>query len=87
MDCAYADRNLVMVYESEATAVAVVKQHLRVCPVAEGKTFIVVDAGAGTVDITSHQVCCTYHMLEQKKKSLRHEAFQWQICLAASHVR
>lgn len=45
-----------MVYESEATAVAIIKQHVRPFPVAEGRTFMVVDVGAGSVDITSHQV-------------------------------
>ena len=45
-----------MVYESEATAMAVVKQHLRLFPLVESKTFMVTDAGAGTVDISSLQV-------------------------------
>lgn len=48
-----------MVYQSEATAVAVVKQHVRPFALAEGRTFMVADIGAGTLDITSHQVRCS----------------------------
>ena len=44
-----------MVYESETTAVAVVKQHLWLFQIAEGKTFMAIGAGAGTVDISSLQ--------------------------------
>lgn len=35
---------------------AIIKHHVQPLPFAEGNTFVVVDAGGGTVDITAHEV-------------------------------
>lgn len=50
-------RNLALLYEPEAAAMAIIKHQVQPLPFAEGKTFVVVDAGGGTVDITAHEVC------------------------------
>ncbi|KAL3145611.1 hypothetical protein ABBQ32_003157 [Trebouxia sp. C0010 RCD-2024] len=49
-------RNLALLYEPEAAAMAIIKHQVQPLPFAEGKTFVVVDAGGGTVDITAHEV-------------------------------
>ena len=49
-------RSLMLLYEPEAAAMAVVKHHMHPIPFAEGSTFMIVDAGGGTVDITTHEV-------------------------------
>ena len=43
-------------HEPEAAAMASIKHQMHPEPFAEGNTFAVVDAGGGTVDITTHQV-------------------------------
>lgn len=43
-------------HEPEAAAMASIKHQMHPVPFAEGNTFAVVDAGGGTVDITTHQV-------------------------------
>ena len=35
---------------------AVIKHQMQPIPFVEGNTFVVVDAGGGTVDITTHEV-------------------------------
>ena len=57
----------MLLHEPEAAAMACLKQQMHPVPFVEGNTFAVVDAGGGTVDITTHQVCscccsaaCTY---------------------------
>lgn len=48
----------MLLYEPEAAAMAIIKQQMPPLPFAEGNTFVVVDAGGGTVDITTHEVTC-----------------------------
>ena len=50
-------RNLVLLYEPEAAAMAIIKHQVQPLRFVEGSTFVVVDAGGGTVDITAHEVC------------------------------
>ena len=48
----------MLVHEPEAAAVAVVSNLQNPVPLQEHDTLIVIDAGGGTTDITSHKVCC-----------------------------
>ena len=47
----------MLLYEPEAAAMAIIKHHMPTIPFVEGSSFLVVDAGGGTVDITTHEVC------------------------------
>ena len=64
----------MLLHEPEAAAMASIKHQMHPVPFAKGNTFVVVDAGGGTVDITTHEVsgmwracvslgraCCTPH--------------------------
>ena len=53
---AFCCRCLILLYEPEAAAMAVIKHQMQPVPFVEGNTFVVVDAGGGTVDITTHEV-------------------------------
>ena len=55
-----ACRLLKLVHEPEAAAVAVLKEAQDPIPLTEGDTFVVVDAGGGTVDITCHKVTASF---------------------------
>lgn len=46
----------MLVHEPEAAAVAVVSNLQNPVPLQEHDTLIVIDAGGGTTDITSHKV-------------------------------
>lgn len=55
----------MLLYEPEAAALAIIKHPVQPLPLVEGSTFIVVDAGGGTVDVTAHEVlhmACKWHM-------------------------
>jgi len=49
-------RALMLVHEPEAAALTVLKEVQEPIAMSEGDTYIVVDAGGGTVDITCHMV-------------------------------
>lgn len=51
-----ACRALMLVHEPEAAALTVLKEVQDPIAMSEGDTFVVVDAGGGTVDITCHVV-------------------------------
>lgn len=46
----------MLVHEPEAAALTVLKEVQDPIAMSEGDTFVVVDAGGGTVDITCHRV-------------------------------
>lgn len=46
----------MLVHEPEAAALTVLKEVQDPIAMSEGDTFVVVDAGGGTVDITCHMV-------------------------------
>ena len=48
--------SLQMISEPEAAAVAVLKDRIRATSLAKNDVYVVVDAGGGTVDLTSYQV-------------------------------
>lgn len=50
--------SLHMVSEPEAAAVAVLKDRAMAGRLIEGEIFVVVDAGGGTVDLTSYRIVC-----------------------------
>lgn len=54
----------MLVHEPEAAAVAVVSNLQNPVPLQEHDTLIVIDAGGGTTDITSHKVCCMKPQLQ-----------------------
>ena len=56
--CIHVRRNLMLLHEPEAAAMASIKDQVHPVPFTEGQTFLVVDAGGGTVDITTHEVSC-----------------------------
>ncbi len=47
----------MLVHEPEAAALTVLKEVQEPIAMSEGDTYVVVDAGGGTVDITCHMVC------------------------------
>ncbi len=46
----------MLVHEPEAAALTVLKEVQEPIAMSEGDTYVVVDAGGGTVDITCHMV-------------------------------
>ena len=46
----------MLLHEPEAAAMASINDQVHDVPFTEGQTFLVVDAGGGTVDITTHEV-------------------------------
>ena len=46
----------MLVHEPEAAALTVLKDVQDPIAMSEGNTFVVVDAGGGTVDVTCHMV-------------------------------
>ena len=50
-------RRLMLVHEPEAAAMPVISRLQDPVPLREHDTFIIVDAGGGTTDITCHKVC------------------------------
>lgn len=72
--CVFSCRNLILLYEPEAAAMAIIKQQVPPLPFTEGSTFVVVDAGGGTVDITAHEVFLATCVAEMQPGSLAQHA-------------
>lgn len=53
-------RRLMLVHEPEAAAMTVISRLQDPVPLKEHDTFIIVDAGGGTTDMTCHKVCNTF---------------------------